>query len=378
MKILFKHAHLIVDQNKEYIDGALLVDGEKIIDAFPQSDKVEELDEYKVIDLKGKIVMPGFFDTHCHGIKKISYDSCSLKEFDEASLYLARTGTTSFIPSISYDYGEEEMLKQIGVLDKAETNYARYMGMHLEGPFLSKKHLGMGDPNKFITPDISFIHKVLNLTDKMRQMTIAIELDGALECIKLLKENNVRVMIGHSDALMKDLNEDVDGFTHLFNAMRSLHHRDLTLVNAAFTNKYFCELIADGNHVDRQVLKLVIKNIDRNKIVLISDSSIAQGLEDGEYTFISKKCTKKGTKFISFDGHYAGSVVSINDCMKVLKELGADYTDLLAYSSLNAHRLYGDDNLYGSLYKGKYADIVIMDDELNIENVYCRGKFVYE
>ncbi len=235
----------------------------------------------------------------------------------------------------------------------------------------------MGDPKKFLKPDIETVKRFLAASDKIRQMTVAYELDGVREIGALLKQHGVKVMCGHSDAVYEDLDENVDGFTHLFNAMRSLHHRDITLVNCAFMNRWYCELIADGNHVDRNVLKLVLNNIDRDKIILISDSSIARNLPDGEYEFISKKCTKKGTKFISFDGHYAGSVVSINDEMKVLKELGAKYCDLLLYSGLNAFRFYGLSDRYGTLEKGKYADIVIMDDDLNVKNVYVKGRFVY-
>ena len=121
----------------------------------------------------------------------------------------------------------------------------------------------------------------------------------------------------------------------------------------------------------------MINNIDKDKIILVTDSSTARNLEDGEYEFMSKKCTKKGTKFITHDGHYAGSVVSINDEMKVLRELGVKYTDLLLYSSLNAFRFYGLDKQFGTLEKGKYADLVIMDEQLNIKDVYVRGNFIH-
>ena len=110
--------------------------------------------------------------------------------------------------------------------------------------------------------------------------------------------------------------------------------------------------------------------------MLVTDSSSARNLPDGEYEFVSKKCTKKGTVFMSHDGHFAGSVVSLNDEMKVLYELGAKYTDLLVYTSLNAFRFYDLDKQFGTLEKGKYSDLVIMDDELNIKDVMVRGEFL--
>ena len=375
MKYLLVHCHLIADGQREFLDGSLLIEDDRISDVFPQSN-IKPSDDTKVVDLGGLIVMPGFFDTHTHGIDMMSFDSCDHEQMDRISYEFAKDGTTSYLASLSYDMGAEGIRRQLQEFEEYESPYARFDGFHLEGPFLSKLHLGMGDPDKFIEPDIEMVKDFISQSTKIRQMTIAYELDGAKEIGRLLHENNIRVMCGHSDALYEDLDEYVDGFTHLFNAMRGLHHRDLTLVNCAFMNRWYCELIADGNHIDRNVLKLVINNIDKDKIILVSDSSIARNLPDGDYEFISKKCHKSGTKFISFDGHYAGSVVSINDEMKVLYELGAKYTDLLMYSGLNAYRLYGLDKHYGTLSRGKYADLVIMNDDLDIKKVLMKGGFI--
>ena len=378
MKYLLKHGHLIIDGNKEYIDGALLIDGERIVEVYSQSNKVGDVsNDYEVIDLNGSVVMPGNFDTHTHGILGISFDTASKEELDETSRLFAKSGTTSYIPSLSYDCDTADFDGRFKLLEEYEGPYCRFEGFHIEGPFLSTKHLGVANPLKLLKPNINMVKDILSKTTKFKQMTIAYELEGAKQIGKLLHDNNVRVMCGHSDACLDDLDENVDGFTHLFNAMRGMHHRDITLVNAAFMNKgYYCELIADGCHIERNVLSLVINNIDRNRIVLVSDSSTARGLEDGEHIFLSKPCTKKGIVFKTYDGHFAGSVVSINDEMKVLRELGAKYTDLLLYSSLNAFRLYGLDSQYGTLTKGKHSDLVIMDDDLNIKKVLVRGEFI--
>ena len=377
MKYLLKHGHLVVDGNREYLDGALLINDDVIEDVFVQSNFDTEGIDCKQIDLQGSIVMPGHFDTHTHGINGISFDTASVEELDKASLDMAKSGTTSFLTTLSYDCLDADLDSRYELLNDYDSKYSRFQGIHLEGPFLSKKHLGIGNPDKFLEPDIDMVKSILNKTDKVKQITIAYELNGAKQVGKLLHENNIKVMCGHSDAVYEDLDENVDGFTHLFNAMRGLHHRDKTLVNCAFENKWNVELIADGNHIHEDVLRLVIKNIDRNRIMLVSDSSTARGLPDGEYDFMSKHCIKKGTNFISTDGHFAGSVVSINDEIKVLYSLGAKLTDLLAYSSLNALKFYGLSSRLGTLEKGKYADIVILDDNLDIKNVYLKGTFLY-
>jgi N-acetylglucosamine-6-phosphate deacetylase len=378
MSILLKHGHLIVDGNREFLDGALLLEGETIKEVFPQTDKIKDLPaDCEEVDLASSLVMPGFFDTHTHGIDGMSFDRADLSQMEKIAFEFGKDGTTSFLASLSYDLDPDEILEQLSVLDGCQTKASRFEGVHLEGPFLNPKHLGMGEADRFLKPDIDMVRAFLSRTDRIRQMTIAYELPGAKEIGALLKGKGVRVMCGHSAAVYSDLDENVDGFTHLFNAMRPLHHRDITLVNCAFMNRWQVELIADGNHIDRNVLKLVLDNIDRDRIMLVTDSSIARNLPDGEYTFISKKCTKKGTTFISHDGHFAGSVVSIPDEMKVLYELGAKYTDLLLYSSLNAFRFYGLDKRFGTLEKGKFADLAILDEDLNVKDVYIGGRSLH-
>ncbi|MBP5280842.1 MAG: N-acetylglucosamine-6-phosphate deacetylase [Erysipelotrichaceae bacterium] len=378
MRYLLKHGHLVVDGNREFIDGALLIDDDVISEVFPQSNKIHDIDgEYKEIDLKGQLVMPGFFDTHNHGIDMMGFDDADRQQLDKMSYEYAMDGTTSYLGTLSYDLPYEEYDSRFSLFEDYEGEYARFQGIHMEGPFLNRKHLGIGTPERFLSPDIEMIKDVLNKTSRLKQMTIAYELDGAKQIGQLLHEHGVKVMCGHSDAVLDDLDDNVEGFTHLFNAMRSLHHRDITLINCAFMNRWNVEVIADGHHIDRNVLKLVLNNIDKDRIMLVSDSSTAKNLPDGEYEFLSRKCTKKGTVFMTHDGHYAGSVVSINDEMKVLYELGAKYTDLLLYSGYNAYRFYGLDKRFGTLEKGKYADLVIMDDDLNIKNVMLKGKFLY-
>ena len=103
MKLLLNHCHLIVDGNKEYLDGAIFLDGEHILDVFPHANKVTINDEYKEENLNGLIVMPGFFDTHTHGIDGVSFDTADTQELDKASLEFAQSGTTSYLASLSYD-----------------------------------------------------------------------------------------------------------------------------------------------------------------------------------------------------------------------------------------------------------------------------------
>ena len=379
MTMLLKHGHLVLDGKREYLDGAILIGEGRIGEVYPQTDRIKEIDEdLPTFDLKGSLVMPGFFDTHTHGILNMSFDSADRKQMDEISRAFAKDGTTSYLATLSYGLKEEGFLKQLKELEGYQSPYARFEGIHMEGPFLSGEYAGAGDPEMFTEPDPKILEKFLETSSQIRQMTIAPELDGAKQIAQLLHERGIRVMCGHSAACYEDLDENTDGFTHLFNAMRGLHHRDQTLVNCAFMNRWYVEVIADGIHIQRNVLKLILDNIDRDRILLISDSSPARGMPDGRYMFLSHECIKKGDSFMNDEGHLAGSVASINDEMKVLYGLGAKYTDLLLYSSLNAFRFYGLEKQFGTIEKGKHADLVVMDDDLNIQRVILKGEWMDE
>lgn len=374
MKTLLNHCHLIVDGNKEYLDGALLINEEHIEDVFPHSNKIIINDEYEEINLNGLIVMPGFFDTHVHGSNDYDFRNEDKFNLEEVSNSLCKHGTTSFFATLN---GYEDEKNILSKLNNLETKKSRCLGIHLEGPFLSKEKIGVSIDEKLLKPDVNYLKELINVNSNIKQMTIAPELNGINDVIKCLKENNIKVMLGHSNAKEKDLeNISYDGFTHFFNAMSGFDHRELGLVNVGLNNpdKYF-EVIGDGIHIDESVLTLLLKNLRRDRIILISDAVQVAGLDDGEYLYNDELCIKEGRKFYrKKDGKLSGSANFIIDELKIMKKLGASYTDLLLMSSLNAYRFYGLDNLYGSLIKGKCADLVVLDENLDIKDVYIRGK----
>ena len=144
MSILLKHGHLIVDGNREFLDGALLLEGETIKEVFPQTDKIKDLPaDCEEVDLASSLVMPGFFDTHTHGIDGMSFDRADLSQMEKVAFEFGKDGTTSFLASLSYDLDPDEILEQLSVLDGCQTKASRFEGVHLEGPFLNpkKKHL---------------------------------------------------------------------------------------------------------------------------------------------------------------------------------------------------------------------------------------------
>lgn len=375
-KILLKHGHLVIDGNKEYLDGALLINGESIEEVFVSSDNIKkDLGEYKEFDLKGKIVMPGFFDTHCHGCAGVDFNNANKKDIEKASLMFAKKGTTSFFTTLTNNSNFNNELEVIGDYDG---EYARNLGIHLEGPFISDKNSGVIKKEYIYSGEKDLLNKILEKTKKIKQMTIAPEIDGSKQIIKALKDNDIKVMFGHSGAKNDDLNDkDNDGYTHLFNAMSGFHHRDIGLVNKAFTDEKYVEIIGDGFHIDKSVLQVILKNIRRDRIILVSDAIKVAGLEDGEFEFEGSVCVKKDlTSVRKSDGRIAGNAGFISNEIKIMYDLGAKLTDILLMTSLNAYRFYGLDKRFGSLLKGKYGDIVILDENLKVYKTYVRGKEV--
>ena len=374
MRLLLKHAHLIVDGNKEYLDGAILINGEYIEDVFANSNKIQNIDA-KEVDVKGMIIMPGFFDTHSHGINAIDYLDLKGNDLDKASLAYAKKGTTSFFSTV---YASPYLESALTNLNNLDTKYSRCLGVHLEGPFLSEKKLGASKKEDLLTPTIEYTKKLLCLNNNLKQMTIAPENEGAIDVMNFLKENGIKVMLGHSGVTNYTL-DNYDGFTHLYNAMSSFSHRNKGLVNTAFEREdKYVELIGDGIHVDEEVLKITLKLLRRDRIMLISDSTLAAGLKDGEYNFNNAVCVKEGNRFMrKSDRTLSGSASCILDEIKVMKNIGASYTDILLMSSLNAYRFYGLDKLYGTLNKGQYADLVLLDENLNLICTFVRGKMIY-
>jgi len=330
MKYIFDHAHLIIDGSKEYLDASLLVNDLYIEDVYPNANSLNvDKNEYQYIDCKGNIIMPGFFDSHCNGVDSLSFSS-NIDNLEAIDYALLRKGAVSYLMSIK-EY--ERIVK----LDSYKSNLINNMGVHMDGPFTNAEYK---DKVKQISD--ANLKKYLDSCKNIKQISLAYELDGAKDIGKLCHLNGIKVMCGYSDAVASDLDEELDGISNLFNYMKQLHPKYQTLANCAFSNKYQVELIGSIKNVEMNILKLVLNSIDRNKLMLVS----------------------------------ADSDISILEQIKQLFDLGAKYTDLVLYSSLNAYKFYGLDKLYGSLVKGKCADIVILDKAFNVKNVLVKGKLL--
>ena len=210
-------------------------------------------------------------------------------------------------------------------------------------------------------------------------VTCAPELDGGEAFVKTIVGLGATVGIGHSDSTYEEaisaLGWGATSFTHTFNAMRPLHHREPGTVGAALTSDAYAEVIADGFHLNPAVVKLVYLAKAKDKMVLITDSMMATGCEDGEYQIGGLPVHVKGGKALGDDGTISGSTLNLLDGMfNMAKFCGIPIEQALPYSTINPAKMVGVDKVCGSLEIGKRADMLVLaDDKHTLEGVYCAG-----
>ena len=260
---------------------------------------------------------------------------------------------------------------------------ASLTGINLEGPFLSPKKPGAQNPDNIVKTDVEMVYRLNEASgNKIKLIDIAPETEGALEFIKSCKDKFV-ISIAHTDATYEDSCAAIEAgarhITHLYNAMNPIHHRNPGPVIAAFESGAEVELIADGVHIHPAMVRFTFQIFDRDRVILISDSMEACGLADGEYQLGGQPVMKNGNlATLKKDGAtVAGSVTNLFDCMKTaVQKIGIPLEDAICAATMNPARSIGISNDHGSIAVGKYADIVIIDNELNIVHVINKGEII--
>ena len=243
-----------------------------------------------VIDASDKIIVPGLVDIHTHGC--IGYDSSQAKDLEtinEMSKFYAAHGTTTYFPTIESN-SKDATLSAVEILSYAinkGVTGANIGGIHMEGPYFSPKYKGAQNESCLRLPDIDEFRMLYEKSRKnIKLISLAPELEGALDFIRQASEM-CSVAIGHTDADYDEAKKAIDCgarvLTHSFNGMRPLHHRNPNAIGASLESNIFCEFICDGFHISKTVIKLIYCLISDNRMVLVSDSLRAAGMDDGTY-----------------------------------------------------------------------------------------------
>ena len=259
-------------------------------------------------------------------------------------------------------------------------NCATLYGINMEGPFVSREKCGAQNPQYIHKPDYEMFHRINNACDnKVRLVDVAPETDGAMEFIKKASQET-RISLAHTtadyDTAVKAFENGARHMTHLFNAMPGLHHRNPGPIPAgADREDITAEIICDNVHITPVMVRMAFKLFGPNRLIFISDTMEAAGLDDGEYQLGGQPVTVRGNLATLHDGTIAGSVTNLMKCMRTaVLEMGISLTDAVRCTTMNPAKAMGLYDEIGSITSGKKADMVLLDKkDLSVRGVLLRG-----
>lgn len=339
--------------------------------------------ECEIIDAKGKFVTPGLIDIHIHGnMGKDTMDG-SEESLTTIAKSIARHGVTSFLPT-TMTMDEElinNALKSIKDCMNNKIKGSQILGAHLEGPFINNDYKGAQNSQFIVAPSYDLIKQY---DEVIKIITYAPETDKEFEFTREIRKNtDIALSIGHSNATFEEAREAINlgasNITHIFNGMNGLNHRDPGVVGAALTTNVYCEMIADEIHILKDLFQFILNNKGEDKIVLITDSIEAGGLDDGEYSLGGQKVIVKDNQARLESGNLAGSVMPLNKMVyNFMNNTNLDINKVIKFASINPAKSIKIDDKKGSLEIGKDADIAIFDEKLNCYMSINNGEIIYK
>ncbi len=384
MNILFKNVKIVAPSEVLTGYGIVISHGKIVNMDLEQNIQESNIDE--IIDGKGQFLSPGFIDIHNHGNSGYDFMDATVEAIDSIGKFHLQNGVTSYLGTV-LTQSYENIIKAVKNITYYENkkDSSQILGIHLEGPFFSHSKKG-AQPDKFIRdPDISFIKELIKISDyKLKMISIAPEKNGAPELIRYLKENNIIVSMAHSDATYEEaingINHGATISTHLYNGMRSFNHREPGIVGASLTDdRVYCELICDRIHLHDAAIKLALKAKGTDKAVLVSDAMRAAGLKDGEFELGGQKVMVINGEARLSDGSLAGSTLNLNKAVyNMVKFLHVPIHEAVKMASLSPARAIGVHVNKGSIEVGKDADMLLLDDNVNISCVIKGGNVIFK
>ena len=334
------------------------------------------------------IVVPGFIDEHIHGAGGADAMDGTVEALQTISEFLAREGTTGFLATTMTQSPENitNALKAVKkVREKGEYKGAEVLGVHLEGPFISPKHVGAQPLEYVATPDAELFDKYNEASgNSIKIVTLAPEVEGGLGLVKHLSNIGVVASVGHTGGKYANVVNAVaagaTNVTHTYNAQTGLHHREAGVVGAAMLlDELNCEMICDTIHVSVPAIKLVIKNKPHDKYTLITDAMRAKGMPDGKSELGGQEVFVNNGEARLADGTLAGSVLKMNVAVKNLVEkAGVSFTDAIDFATYNPAKNIGVLNARGTIEVGKRADLTVLNSDFEVLYTLVNGKIVYK
>lgn len=372
------------------VNGKIILhDGVVETNIFIENDKIvaisdEQPTDYEIIDAKGLYVSPGFIDVHTHGRAGSDTMYDSFDDINTISKATLKTGVTSFLPT-TMTMPIEDMAKAIENVknhqDKVEG--AKILGLHLEGPFFNIKYKGAQPGECMILPTVknyqSFVRDNQSL---IKKISLAPELEGAIDLTKHVSKLGTVVSLGHTNATYEEAQDVIDAgatsTTHTFNAMTPLTHRAPGVVGAAMINdSIYAELILDGIHVSYPAALALIRAKGTDKITIVTDSMEAAGLEDGQYKLGNQDVYVQSNEARLIDGTLAGSIAAMNkEVYNAVHHLHLPLHEAINMVTYNPAKSLHEEEI-GEIKEGKDADIIFFDDSINIHHIILKGRDIH-
>ncbi len=379
------NARLIQDRSVKKCN-IFIKDG--LIKDIAGAEKITSADE--VVDLKNKYISAGFVDIHVHGGGGADFMDADEDAFHKIANTHLRYGTTAMLPTtLAGDMKElKKVLNTYNCCKDGFPDGAKFLGLHLEGPYVNKNQCGALDKKFIVNPNAQQYLEILNLCPHILRWTIAPELDGSLELGKLLKSRGIVASIGHSDADSETVKAATENgysmVTHLYSAMSSVvrengFRKAGVLESAYLFDELSSEIIADGCHLPKELLSLSYKHIGPLRLALVTDAMRAAGQDVGESILGSKKkgikvCVEDGVAKLMDKTAFAGSVCTADRLIKTMVKLaGIPLEDAVYMLTQTPAKIVGKDDAVGYLEKGRSADLVVFDDEIKLHMVYKDG-----
>mgnify|MGYP005761743181 FL=1 len=367
----------VFDLEQGFVSRDVCFDGEKLEQSSADG---------KTYDASGCYVIPGLTDLHFHGCVGEDFSDATPDGLQKMADYELSRGVTQICPA-GMTLGEDQLTR---ICENAAAHRAKnpggaeLVGLHLEGPFLCKAKKGAQNEAFLHDPDPAMLHRLQQAAQGMvKLVTLAAEQPGALEFIRSAQEDGITVSLGHTtadyDTACAAYEAGARQATHLFNAMPPFTHRAPGVVGAAFDHPQVkVELISDGVHIHPSVVRAVFQLFGAHRVILISDSLRATGMPDGRYPFGGQEIEVHGNRATMADdpNTLAGSVSDLMACMRSAVSFGIPLHDAVRAAAVNPAQVLGVFDRLGSLDVGKTANLAILDQDLNLKDVFFRGQLV--
>jgi N-acetylglucosamine-6-phosphate deacetylase len=323
----------------------------------------------RVFNFKNRLAVPGFIDIHLHGAAGVDFTDSSPESIVTALKTHLKNGTTSLLPSLMTASHEQILntLKTFLEIKESTSDIPEIIGFNLEGPYISKEKRGVQRTQYIRRPSLAEMKEYIRVSKKsIKIVTVASEIEGISGFIRFLTEQGIIPSAGHTNADFERTQQAIESgvrlATHLFNAMRGIAHREPGAAGALLLNdEVYAEVVADGIHLHPSILSLIARAKPLEKIILVTDATKFYGV-------------RKGASY-SKEGKLFGSNTELGLALKHMTQFtGIPFERIVKTVTINPAKLLKIENKKGLLKRGNDADVVILDKELTIKDIFVKGK----